>query len=71
MLNQYSMVIIGGTHSEKLLPVLFLTNSPITSSGAGSLLSSQNIDSSAVPENDLIWSFDTESGQWQNVKIKN
>ena len=25
----------------------------------------------AVPENDLIWSFDTESGQWQNVKVKN
>jgi len=29
------------------------------------------IDPSPIPENDSIWTFDTESGHWHRVKVKN
>lgn len=29
------------------------------------------IDPQPVPENDSIWSFDTESGHWNKIKVKN
>lgn len=47
MMNQYAMIVIGGTYQDTL------------------------IDPIPVPENDSILSFDTESGHWQRIKVKN
>mmetsp|Transcript_8423 Transcript_8423/g.14101 ORF Transcript_8423/g.14101 Transcript_8423/m.14101 type:complete len:181 (+) Transcript_8423:512-1054(+) len=46
VLNQYSMLVLGGSYEQNLL-----TPPPL-------------------PENDMVWSYDLESGQWQRIQTK-
>jgi len=47
VLNQYCIIMIGGSYQNSL------------------------VSPEPVPDNDLIWSYDIESGQWQKIKAKN